>query len=143
MQRRTDLSIFGFLVLVLFWTATQVMASDLNGQMRKGAYSDNSHRQLAQTDSKTAGTPQISKHAGSGIKCVSCHGTGQQQERVTMAKCLQCHGSYEKLAKASSKLDPNPHASHEGQVRCGLCHAEHGKSVLSCKECHVFEMKVP
>lgn len=88
------------------------------------------------------GVPKISKHAKPGIKCESCHGS-DTATRVTMPKCLQCHGSYAKVAELTRKDKPNPHESHQGEVRCGECHKEHGQSVNSCNECHTFEMKVP
>ena len=46
-------------------------------------------------------------HAAKGIKCNSCHGTGERQA-VPMLKCVQCHNT-EKLALKTENLKPtNP-----------------------------------
>ena len=40
---------------------------------------------------------------------------------VTKYQCMQCHGDYDKLAKQTADLVPNPHHSHLGQVNCEDC----------------------
>lgn len=60
---------------------------------------------------------------------------------VTKNQCLQCHGPYEKLAKETAKLSPNPHASHLGAVNCEDCHkADKSKPELMCNQCHQFKI---
>jgi hypothetical protein len=55
------------------------------------------------------------------------------------AKCVMCHGgSYEQLA-ANTKVTPNPHGSHMGQLDCTACHNWNGKSNVMCNDCHNFE----
>lgn len=61
---------------------------------------------------------------------------------VTKQQCLQCHGPYDKLAKATAKLEPNPHFSHLGQVNCEDCHmANAAKPQLMCNQCHQFTIR--
>ncbi len=86
---------------------------------------------------------RTSKHEAMGVGCEMCHGVPKPDKRPTMAQCLQCHESYEKLAARTVKLKPNPHASHQGELRCTLCHQEHEPSVLYCNQCHQFKQNVP
>lgn len=82
------------------------------------------------------------KHGQIGLSCASCHGAETPSARAPASACGQCHGSYDKLAEATAGVDPNPHKSHQGEVRCTLCHKSHRPSVLFCNECHTFELKV-
>ena len=55
---------------------------------------------------------------------------------------VQCHGDYDKLAKQTADLVPNPHHSHLGQVNCEDCHkANLSKPVLMCNQCHNFTIR--
>lgn len=83
------------------------------------------------------------RHALRGVKCADCHGPDPSMKLPTMAQCLQCHRSYADLARLTKDVFPNPHHSHMGEVACDQCHREHEKSVLSCNQCHVFEIEVP
>ena len=57
-------------------------------------------------------------------------------------QCMQCHGDYDKLAKQTADLVPNPHHSHLGQVNCEDCHkANLSKPVLMCNQCHNFTIR--
>lgn len=47
--------------------------------------------------------------------------------------CLACHGSYEKLAKRTEKVTPNPHYNHFGDRDCSTCHKGHAKNVITCR----------
>lgn len=61
---------------------------------------------------------------------------------VTKYQCMQCHGDYEKLAKQTSDLVPNPHQSHLGQVNCEDCHKPNlSKPELMCNQCHNFTIR--
>ena len=61
---------------------------------------------------------------------------------VTKYQCMQCHGDYDKLAKQTADLVPNPHHSHLGQVNCEDCHkANLSKPVLMCNQCHNFTIR--
>lgn len=82
-------------------------------------------------------------HAQRSVTCGLCHGTFFPEERVSMDQCLRCHGSYEHLAALTKNVDPNPHNSHHGEMRCALCHSAHEESVLYCNMCHVFDLEVP
>lgn len=83
------------------------------------------------------------KHANQGVTCALCHGTYFPQGRASMEQCLGCHGSYEHVATLTEDVDPNPHRSHLGEVRCTLCHRAHEESVFYCNECHVFQLEMP
>jgi hypothetical protein len=84
------------------------------------------------------------RHAQLGVKCEQCHKTAQPAEgaKVKNEACFECHENYESLAKKTEKLDPNPHKTHLGNVRCSDCHKGHSESVLMCNDCHKFDLKV-
>ncbi len=65
----------------------------------------------------------------------------KDESRVNNNPCFACHKSYEELAKKTANLDPNPHKSHLGNVRCTECHSGYGKSQLMCNTCHKFDLK--
>lgn len=87
------------------------------------------------------------KHQQRSIPCVQCHGVASPSTPAKSKACMKCH-TYEAVAEKSKHLNPNPHDSHAGQLRCTLCHKEHAQSVVYCKECHIgsdpkFNFKVP
>lgn len=88
------------------------------------------------------------KHQARGVTCEKCHKTASPVKAAKNSSCMECH-SYADVAKKSAKLNPNPHDSHAGQVRCVKCHKEHKASVSYCSECHTnpedkkFQFKVP
>ena len=85
----------------------------------------------------------IDKHLGAQLTCANCH-TESTAKPPEMATCLSCHGgTYDALAKTTENDDPNPHASHRGELPCAECHHIHQASVLLCSQCHDFELKVP
>lgn len=56
--------------------------------------------------------------------------------------CTECH-DYDKVIAATEHYwgedEPaNPHASHQGELDCNVCHQPHGTSVLMCDSCHNF-----
>ena len=56
--------------------------------------------------------------------------------------CMGCHGSYADLAKATAKLEPNPHFSHLGDVNCQECHkGDKAEPELMCNSCHNFTLR--
>jgi hypothetical protein len=83
------------------------------------------------------------KHKKAGIECNSCHKETPPKQAVKADVCTGCHGDYEKLAKSSEKVEPNPHDSHEGNLDCGVCHHSHRESEFYCSRCHAFGLKVP
>lgn len=61
---------------------------------------------------------------------------------VTKQACKQCHGDYDKLAKMTANLDPNPHHSHLGDVNCTDCHKpDLAKPQIVCNDCHKFTIR--
>lgn len=86
------------------------------------------------------------KHAAKGVTCEACHKTNSPSRAAKASSCARCH-TYADVAKKTSKMNPNPHESHAGEVRCTLCHREHKASVNYCLECHQtgekFQFKVP
>jgi fumarate reductase flavoprotein subunit len=87
------------------------------------------------------------KHQAKGIKCEQCHGVASPAAPAKAKSCVKCH-NYPALAEKTKALNPNPHDSHAGEVRCTLCHREHAPSVVYCKECHKnndpkFDFKTP
>ena len=86
----------------------------------------------------------IDKHIAAGLTCSKCHAESPPAKGPDTATCLTCHGgTYAKLAAMTSKDDPNPHASHQGDVDCAECHHVHTASVTLCDQCHSFGMKTP
>jgi hypothetical protein len=79
------------------------------------------------------------KHIKAGLDCDNCHGAVKVAAgaEVGMAKCLSCHGPYEKLAKRTEELIPNPHANpHYGDLDCNMCHHGHRVDENYCDSCH-------
>jgi fumarate reductase flavoprotein subunit len=85
----------------------------------------------------------IDKHVAAGLACNKCHNESMAKA-PEMATCLSCHGgTYAKLASMTNKDQPNPHASHRGEVPCAECHHVHKASVTLCTQCHSFDMTTP
>lgn len=82
--------------------------------------------------------PVIDSHAEAQIACEQCHGQNKPFAAPEMESCFECHESYEAIAKRTSKLTPNPHESHKGDVECASCHSSHGRGKLMCNNCHGF-----
>jgi fumarate reductase flavoprotein subunit len=94
---------------------------------------------LAAADKKFLGDRHIDK----GIDCDGCHNESPPKALVPTKACLKCHGTYDDLAERTKKVDPNPHASHRGDLPCETCHHAHKESVNRCGACHDFDFKVP
>lgn len=80
--------------------------------------------------------PITDKHKDIGLTCENCHETSSPENRPAMAVCIECHKSYETIKELTKNLKPNPHDSHQGDLRCTLCHSAHGNDKLYCNECH-------
>lgn len=91
-------------------------------------------------------------HAKKGLTCLDCHElavlqqvhkrytpntTSLQERKFPTDFCLRCHGSYKKVLQLTEGLDPNPHDSHYGEMRCGACHKMHRPSEYFCARCHL------
>jgi hypothetical protein len=85
----------------------------------------------------------IDRHKAAGIACAGCHTESPPAKAVTTATCIGCHGAYTVIAAKTAKDDPNPHASHRGDLPCESCHKVHKASVDFCAQCHDFSFKVP
>jgi Cytochrome c3 len=83
------------------------------------------------------------RHKNLGVECSGCHREDPPKQRVPMAVCLGCHGDYSKVVAKTSKINPNPHDSHLGEIECEKCHHSHKPSVNACNACPLMEMKVP
>ena len=59
------------------------------------------------------------------------------------AVCSKCHGSYAEIAAKTASEQPNPHASHLGDIPCASCHHVHKASTTYCGQCHAFDMTTP
>ena len=84
------------------------------------------------------------RHAQMGVKCEQCHKAKMPKAgaKVKNERCLACHQSYEALAERTKALNPNPHKTHLGNVRCTDCHAGHQQGKLMCNDCHKFNLTV-
>jgi hypothetical protein len=82
-------------------------------------------------------------HGEQGMGCPDCHSGYFPDGPASMSACVECHGSYSDLAESTADADPNPHASHLGEIDCGLCHKAHEESDLVCNQCHNYNLVVP
>lgn len=83
------------------------------------------------------------RHVARGAACETCHVTKDTGAPVRKDACLACHGSYDKMAERTKDAVPNPHFNHYGERDCATCHKGHQKSVLSCNNCHKFNLVTP
>lgn len=82
------------------------------------------------------------RHIAAGMQCTTCHKDAPKPGAyVSKDQCQTCH-KYADLAKATSKLNPNPHFNHLGNVNCMDCHKGHQQPQLMCNDCHKFNLKV-
>ena len=82
------------------------------------------------------------KHATAGLNCAACHQSDAPTSRAPASACQTCHGNNAAVAEKTKDVKPNPHASHEGELRCTKCHRAHSPSVIYCNECHQFQFKL-
>ena len=85
----------------------------------------------------------IDKHTAAGVNCTGCHGNASPPKAPEMTACLGCHGSYSQIAAKTASDQPNPHASHLGDLPCSACHHVHKASETYCDQCHAFSMSPP
>lgn len=85
----------------------------------------------------------IDKHIAAGLNCTACHAESPPAKAPDNSACIRCHGSYSELAAKTGADQPNPHASHLGEIPCASCHHIHQASVTYCAQCHNFDMKTP
>ena len=82
------------------------------------------------------------KHAEAKVTCAACHGSDAPTKRAPASACISCHGDNASVAKRTKNVTPNPHDSHQGDLRCTLCHKTHEPSVVYCDECHSFKFNI-
>jgi hypothetical protein len=82
----------------------------------------------------------IDKHIGAGLNCASCHSENPPSKKPDSAVCVKCHGNNAQMATKTASDQPNPHASHLGEIPCTSCHHVHQASVLYCSQCHNFDL---
>jgi len=86
----------------------------------------------------------IDKHSEKGVNCAACHAAAPPPAAPAMTVCLGCHGgSYQAIAAKTTSVEPNPHASHQGDIPCASCHHIHKASESFCDQCHSFGLKTP
>lgn len=85
----------------------------------------------------------IDKHVAAGLNCAACHSETPPSKQPDSAVCMKCHGSYADVAAKTASDQPNPHASHLGNIPCTSCHHVHQASVTYCAQCHNFDFKTP
>lgn len=78
--------------------------------------------------------------AHEGLSCADCHNTDTPVKRPPVSACLACHDSYAAVAERTKRFSPNPHDSHQGELRCSLCHSPHKEDKLYCNECHDLQI---
>ena len=103
------------------------------------------------------GTPA---HKEAGIGCVACHGADTPERRAPVSACKGCHGNSDGTYKGKLDKDGKPvkqryldgntalifnfHDSHDGDLRCTVCHTVHAKPSQPehCNACHKFAVQV-
>jgi hypothetical protein len=85
----------------------------------------------------------IDKHIAAGLSCVVCHRDAPPPKAPAMTVCTSCHGTYSQIAAKTASDQPNPHASHLGEIPCAACHHVHRASESLCDQCHTFGMEPP
>ncbi len=75
-------------------------------------------------------------HSENGLACADCHLTDTPEKKPKSSTCFDCHIDYPSVAELTAELRPNPHNSHQGELRCTYCHSPHGNEKLYCNECH-------
>lgn len=75
-------------------------------------------------------------HKEAGLSCADCHMTDKPEKKAKASVCIDCHESYQVVAERTKSLKPNPHDSHQGELRCTYCHSSHGEDKLYCNQCH-------
>ncbi|MCD8553671.1 cytochrome c3 family protein [Seleniivibrio sp.] len=84
-------------------------------------------------------------HKDRGIACEDCHGTKTPEKKAPASVCKTCHADHRGEIKTyknnGHEVKVNPHDSHQGELRCTLCHSIHEPSKLYCNQdgCHAFE----
>jgi fumarate reductase flavoprotein subunit len=97
---------------------------------------------------RISGAVELDKrHAKGGVGCVDCHGEASPQKAAKASACIGCHtdtpGAVKPYPDQGVTRSVNVHQSHEGTLRCTLCHHAHKESTLYCNQCHKLEVKVP
>jgi hypothetical protein len=85
----------------------------------------------------------IDKHVAVGLNCAACHSESPPAKQPDTAVCVKCHGTNAQMAAKTASDQPNPHASHLGDIPCTSCHHIHQASVLYCAQCHNFDLNTP
>jgi len=87
----------------------------------------------------------VEKHSDAGVQCIDCHAAWKDASApAKVDACLGCHDGYEWMAEKTKNLQPNPHASHLGNVKCTECHKVHAvPSQILCDKCHNFGQVLP
>lgn len=85
----------------------------------------------------------IDKHMAAGLNCAACHAESPPAKAPDNSACIKCHGSYSDIAAKTAQDQPNPHASHLGEIPCASCHHVHKASQVYCAQCHNFDMNTP
>ena len=103
------------------------------------------------------------KHIEAKTTCRDCHGTDKPKEMASTEACLSCHHSGSGGYYYGSKVDEKGngvgkpytesgriremaiHDSHQGQVRCTVCHAVHEEpsKKMHCNHCHQIKVETP
>lgn len=97
-------------------------------------------------------------HGEMGLSCIDCHNTDTPGKRAPASTCKNCHENLDGTYKGELGADGKPvhkeypegngfkmtnfHDSHQGDIRCTLCHTAHQEPVMYCNECHQFKVEV-
>jgi Zn finger protein HypA/HybF involved in hydrogenase expression len=91
-------------------------------------------------------------HKEAGLTCYDCHETNNPKKLPKHTACIKCHdteggyytGEMRTYINADKPREFNMHDSHQGPVRCTVCHTTHKKPAepMHCNWCHQIDVKV-
>ncbi|TCK59920.1 cytochrome c3 family protein [Seleniivibrio woodruffii] len=91
-------------------------------------------------------------HKEAGLKCIDCHETDKPTKMPHHSACIKCHdsgsgyytGEMRTYINSGKERKFNMHDSHQGPVRCTVCHTVHKapNEKMHCNWCHQIEVKV-
>ena len=101
----------------------------------------------------------IRTKAHQNLSCASCHNTDKPERRAPVSACNMCHGNSGGTYKGKLDKDGKPvrnsyldgsltremnfHDSHQGDIRCTICHTTHAEPPkLYCNDCHSFKVEL-
>jgi len=110
--------------LALIWAGVSVLASFIGAERCKLCHRDVYESWRATPHSRASLDPGRELDAETELRCLACHGTGN--DRLSGVQCEACHGAGSDYAPPEVMIDPDK-AAMAGLVR---------PSEATCRRCH-------